>query len=492
MKTVWKICLFSLCVVLLLPLVSCGKKQKPVETQSSSQTDPVDTVSTTDANGYLLDDLPEKMNFGLEDIKTLAWLTGKDDFETDDYASGDLVQQAVYRRNNNVMDRLNITMSFEYTTHNTDGEYVKKVATNSMSGLKEYDLFGGYTRDIASCVMQGYVQDVGGLRYVNLEKPWWPSSLKDKSVIHGKIFFVSGDIAPTTITALGVVFFNKSIIQDYGLDDPYDLVESGEWTLDKMIELSKAVYVDDGANVGEKDDTDTFGYMSNALQSQQLYWGGGMQWIVVNENGEYELSKDFVGEKMETYLSKLNDLLHVSNSGRLSSSGVKQFGAGKVLFITNALSYARSNFSQNAQLIYGIVPSPKWNAEQKSYYAAVGNASTLYSVPSDVSNVDASDATLEAMASDSYRTVSPILCEVAYGVRYAPDSTFGKIFDMIRRSVVYEPGRIFNNVFDKQVMTPAAAYNNCVNQNNSNFITYYQPSVEAINRIIAQINEGIK
>lgn len=313
-----------LCALMLLFTVSCSQKEEPVETAQPAEStgEPVIEV-LYDENGYWKDDLPDDLNFQFEEVNVLAWETGKDDFDTDDIATANIIQTAVYQRNSAVERRLKVSFAFQYTSHNTTGDYVSKVTNNHYSGLKEYDLLGGYTRDIASCVMKGYTQNLGELTYVNLEQPWWPASLREKSMLNGKLYFVSGDIAHSNITSIGVVFFNKQIIEDQGLEDPYALVESGEWTLDKMFEIAKQVYIDNGEIPGEKDDTDTYGYVTNSLQSQQLYWGCGMCWVEVNDQGQYQLSEDFIGVKMEAYLSKLTNILFTENAGYLSDVGVK-------------------------------------------------------------------------------------------------------------------------------------------------------------------------
>ena len=41
-----------------------------------------------------------------------------------------------------------------------------------------------------------------------------------------------------------VLFFNKKLIEEYDLDDPYALVKSGEWTLDRLFSMSSEMLLD--------------------------------------------------------------------------------------------------------------------------------------------------------------------------------------------------------------------------------------------------------
>jgi hypothetical protein len=55
---------------------------------------------------------------------------------------------------------------------------------------------------------------------------------------------------------------------------------------------------------------------------------------------------------------------------------------------------------------------------------------------------------LEALASSSYRTVTPNLYEVAMKIRYTTDSTSQRMIDHIRDGVSFEIGRTFTHIFD--------------------------------------------
>lgn len=41
--------------------------------------------------------------------------------------------------------------------------------------------------------------------------------------------------------ATNAILFSKQLITDFGLEDPYKLVKSGKWTIDKMIEMGTGV-----------------------------------------------------------------------------------------------------------------------------------------------------------------------------------------------------------------------------------------------------------
>ncbi len=59
-----------------------------------------------------------------------------------------------------------------------------------------------------------------------------------------------------------------------------------------------------------------------------------------------------------------------------------------------------------------------------------------------------SGALLEAVASETYRSVVPEYCEVTLKVRYSPDDNVSRMFDIVKDNIVYDPGEIFNDLLD--------------------------------------------
>lgn len=63
-------------------------------------------------------------------------------------------------------------------------------------------------------------------------------------------------------------------------------------------------------------------------------------------------------------------------------------------------------------------------------------------------------AVLEAMGSEGYRQITPVLFEATMKTRYASDGKIANVYDTIRSSVTFDLGRIFysslgevNNIF---------------------------------------------
>ena len=87
--------------------------------------------------------------------------------------------------------------------------------------------------------MDGFFYDLNTLDHVHLDQPYYDqNSVRDLSIRH-KNYFVSGDLCLLSYTCTSAIAFNKDLIKEYDLENPYLLVENRLWTLDKMLEYMR-------------------------------------------------------------------------------------------------------------------------------------------------------------------------------------------------------------------------------------------------------------
>jgi hypothetical protein len=97
---------------------------------------------------------------------------------------------------------------------------------------------------------------------------------------------------------------------------------------------------------------------------------------------------------------------------------------------------------------FGIAPIPKYDSNQKDYSTTLNYKYSLYMISNGSDIPEVAAYALEALASSSYRTVTPNLYEVAMKIRYTTDTTSQRMIDHIRNGVSFEVGRTFTHVFD--------------------------------------------
>ena len=448
------VCVLLACLM-LLPLVACGKTEEPSATTTAPAGENTTTAGSdvvteatenTDINGYLKDDLDPSLNFQNEEFTLLYWSDREHEEFYAENQTGDLVNDAIYTRNQMVEERLG--MKFAYVTEKGNASYVnefaQKVNTSISAGDHAYDLVSAHSYTIGKCATQDLLYNLAEVAHINFEQPWWPDKLISQATINDKLFFVSGDISANVIYMMYVTFFNKDMLETYHLEDPYQLVADGKWTIDKQFEMCTGVYSDLNGN-GAKDIGDQYGQYTYTLHLDSFLWGSDI--VILDTTNETPVfSEDFMGEKTLGLQEKVQNFFNNTEDGYLLTENKtvhQYFGQGISLFWNDRCRQAITFAGQ--EVSYGIIPIPKYDEAQEDYATLLGNPFSLYGVPKDTQRPDMAGAVIECMASESYRTISPALYEVALKVKYSQDDVAAEMFDMAKSAVVFDLGRILSS-----------------------------------------------
>lgn len=491
MKQIHRISSALTAILLIASLNACGDTAK-----TPAVTTEVDTVTVTEAVEtepiYEPDDLPEDLDFGGITTHIFGWEGAANVEFFVEEEDGDIVNDAIFTRNRTVEERLNVALTYTLVpgAYDNRAAWVKQVTQSAMAGDGANDIVAGYSMSGATLANNRLLIDLMGLDHIDFEKPWWPESLIKEASCGGKLYFCSGDISTNMIYYLYSIYFNKTLAQNYDVENLYDLVREGKWTLDKMIEISSDLYSDLNGD-GKKDPADQFGYTTHSTWSDTFFFAGGLRTTTIGSDGLPVLSEEFGGEKAQDLLTKLIDMfaaneMYLGNDYEIVRN---QFLEGRALFLTTEVYYAK-NYLRDTQIEYGILPIPKYDEMQEDYYTVSSFPYTLYGIPVDAKDPSMSAAILECLASESYRTVSPALFEVALKVKYASDDDVSEMYDIIRGSNVFDIGRIFNDSMNGMTFS---LFRSALADGNKNWISTYEKNYKSLNqqfeKIIANLTE---
>lgn len=254
-----------------LTSAACGE-----ETVGADTTDSTSAEETT--VDPLADDLPD-VNYNNADV-TLLVRTERLYYLKADDETGDTLNDAVYKRNLAVEQRFGVKLNYHDVESNM-GLFTKAVESSVMAGDEGYDIIcPDYWWGLDT---SGYFLDLNNVDYLNFDKPWWNKAWNDNSSIGGKSFTSVGYFCLDLLRNTEVVYFNKTMIERYKLDDPYELVKDNKWTIDKVSEMGMAVAGDADGN-GVIDENDRFGLYANRHARTALYSSMGFT-RVSNNNG---------------------------------------------------------------------------------------------------------------------------------------------------------------------------------------------------------------
>lgn len=151
------------------------------------------------------------------------------------------------------------------------------------------------------------------------------------------------------------------------------------------------------------------------------------------------VSPTFNSAKTTKLLDDICSFVHGSDDGFYGTT----FEKGRTLFAIDR-SYFAMIHKEEMSFTYGIVPIPKYDELQEGYATCLGNPFTVYSIAKSGAIPDVAAATLECLASEGYRKVTPELFEAIMKHRYSEVPASARMFDLIRGSVIIDLGRIFD------------------------------------------------
>ena len=437
MKTFFKrgICLFVCLLMCFTVLISCKTKEEGknegVGTNAPEDGTAFSTVRRADYNEY--------------DFKIL-YFAGADGHEKDFDAktlTGEVLNDRVYKKNSVVKETYNINISIE--TQMSD-EFVTTVRSNVMSGESPYDVCG-VSRNTMSLCTEGLFLDLTTLEDIDTTKEWWDQEWVNTMSIHGSLFSLVGDFSIGALQSLSCLCFNKNLFDDRKLEYPYELVENGEWTYGKLLEYVKDATVD--LDEDEKYTFDDFygltGWATEA--SYSLFYGSGIKFVDKDNQEALEIKYDT--EMLVSVYEAVYRIWSVEKNYRHSGGSSEHsypwdiFKDDRSLFLDTTLLKI-GLFLGDMESDYGIVPIPKFDAEQKNYSSYSAYIIPMTCVPINVSDPQRAGNIVEALCTASYDFVTPDIFEIVTKLQNAKDPDSAAMIDIIIRTKMFDPAHWYD------------------------------------------------
>lgn len=473
-------------IVMILFISGCSDSSDNVnlgENQLDQSTEQEETESL-----YEKDSLPDNLNFNGAKVKVFWW-EELEEFKNE--FDGDIVNDSLYMRDRNVEDRLNviienIPMSYTWTTRDL---YIDSIRATVLSDDNSKDIVSGQYATMPSLVPEGYLMNLTKLPYLDFIKPWWVQGLIEETTIDGKLYLVSGSYTMQAVKGVYSIYFNKVLHDNLGLDDMYTLVHEDKWTFEKMLEMINDTYIDLNGN-GTADMEDQYGFVANSGNAVTPFIQGfDLKITTMNSKGYPEMSMGT--DKWINAVELMCDLFHVNPNAKMGTD--QDAGDFDNMYMNNQILFYPSTFSfanklKDMENDFGIIPMPKWNETQDNYYTAIGESNSLFGIVSNCKAPETVAATMEALYSESYRTVMPALYETALKVKYSRDDETALMFDIIREGIVFNFGSIYT--FDMEQLN--TRFKGVIAQNNKNWSStvagFEKSAVEKINIYIENVN----
>ncbi len=471
MKTTLRSFSALLAALLMFTFTSCGETENP----DTPATDSPETQETTPAETEPAYPELEVRSLDGRAINILIRSEWSYEFMVDEQ-TGDTVSDAIFTRNRKVEDDYNCKLNFiDFAGNWANHDAFTNVIHNSvLASDGEYDFIAGYQAVLTTNIMNGDLMNLYDVDHLTLDAPWWLQEGVEAISYNGKCFEVGGDIAVSVLKGIQCMYFNKRVAAEFSAPNFYELVENGEWTHAKMLEVTKDVYRDLDAD-GTKSQGDMFGY-------------GAYKYALRNYIVTYDTPtiKDGVcvwnTEHTVDVLEKLVDQYNSSDVFvfKTWADAEQSFSNGNLLLTADSLGTAETLRAMEDD--FGIIPYPKYDEKQDKYMTTTSNEVSMMCVPITAPDVEISGLILEAMCRASTDTVAAGFYDVALQGKYARDEKSLEMIELIRSSVTFDLGWIASMATD----VSGARYETMVTEGDKGFATWYASAEESINSKIAE------
>ena len=417
-------------------LIACGSDTGDPAVTTSADTAAVTEAVTEAGIEYVADSLPDNLDYNGRQF-TMYVASFKEFFEGPEESTGDIVDDAVIDRNRAVEERLNIKLEY-FFDENAQWDTIAGILSKLiMAGDTTYDLYTGQQYGITTLLANGGFVNVYDLEHLDFSKPWWNNRYMDELAIgHDTRFFLVGDFFISAFLNTHVVYFNKTMYGNLH-DDPnelYNLVIDGKWTLDKMAQAAKDAYVDLNNN-GQTDIEDQLGYVTYkpAASVDPFMYLSDIEFTPRDNEGY--LTVNLLDERCVDLTTKIVEYFHQPGSLYETESGAANasFVNGKAQFLgINSISAAKA--FRNMEDDFSFLPYPKLTEDQEHYNCVVADIVGPGAVPGTSLNLDMVGAVIEALSSETYRTVLPTYYETALKIKYSRDDQTSQIVDIIHNA----------------------------------------------------------
>lgn len=419
-------------LTMLMPLASCKKENdKPTETK-----EPLD-LDTSDGYDYgSLDCGKESFAFLQCDenrwgMQTALVPTAEDIAEE--------VPSAVYARNTTLESLYNVIFKCINQDIYETAEYVRRQCMGNVEGVDVAFVTG---KHVSSLISESIVNDISEYQDIQIYEPWWGQKIREESQFGGSsvLYYAQSDISLTAFDLTWCVVADLDRIANNNMDNPYTMVDNNEWTLEKMMSMAQDGMTpnNDGSFNYNEDTTCVFGLITYNNFSLALLNGSECFLTQKNDLGmpSFTGTSERFGDVVERVATAFNTAGLMQHANDEGFHYEQIFAARRALFA--GIEVKATQKFRSTEMHYGIVPVPKYNTDQATYYSNVNYEAPLLVIPRTDATKNRTGRILDTMAYLSYKDLLPVYytSNLSYKAIGTPEGA--KMLDIIRDTRCFE------------------------------------------------------
>ena len=382
--------------------------------------------------------------------------------------AGSVINDAIFDRNSAVEERYDIIINAIPTPNTSfDTDFLQPIRNSIQAGDDDYQLAAGYEYRLASNSAYGDFLNWYQIPYVELTADWWDGNFAEAATYNGSTYIMTGSLSLSHMYTSSCVFFNQDMINarlEGGSAEIYQKVWDGTWTIDAFYEYVQQFTTDNGDDVWNE--LDTYGYATNVNNPiDSFIFCSEIALSQKNADGSIKLLAP--SEQLINLTNKLHNIVNMSGHTYIQEYGnaagidhhIGMISLGRAAFTTSYLKMAAT--LRDTEIMYGILPYPKWDEAQTQYHSITMDSSTAFAVPRVVEDPEFVGAILESLAYYSHVYVRDALYESVLKYRDAKDVDSSKCVDLILENPLYDLAYVYAFEWGDQ-QGPSALLRTCI------------------------------
>lgn len=407
-----------LCISMILPVLSCaetGSAEDSTQPAATVQTLPSeDTVPEETEYQYPFLDISyeneEFVIFNSEQKYYMIMNVLADD------VTGEPVNDAKYNAMLKVEEKYQIDLTEYYCGWDNQLTEIQNVCA---TGEDLYDVAYLRSTHVGSMFTSSYLYNLYDVQNLNIDMPWWNQQMKEDATLLGNhIYYLSSDAHLMAFEGTWGIYFNKTLAADMGIASPYEDVYNNTWTLPRLTELAKQGATLRGDQSWEFDANGSclygmasFKNLINALMvgCNEHYCekdtDGKPYFSMANSTTVYDVT-----ETIAALTGSTADGTYISANSTGKHYIADIFAQNRSVFMGGELKAGAAEL-QDLTNPYGILPIPKYNADQETYLSNILWSTLLFTIPTSCATPERSAAVMDALSFYSWRDVLPVYYE---------------------------------------------------------------------------------
>jgi hypothetical protein len=364
--------------------------------------------------------------------------------------TGEGINDAVYIRNLMAEERFGIRI--KEIKENAQGTISSKANKSIQAGSDDYDLILLNAAEAMNLAKKQLLTDYCGIPYINLSNSYWDKDIKRDLSVGGRCYLMVGDFSMMHYGLNIAMFFNKKLLNDLGLESPYNIINRGNWTYDKFFEMASGSSSDLNGD-GKFDKDDRYGYLSiTHIWSPSFLASAGQQTVLKDANDMHYFGMD--NEKFISVYQKMTSMMHTGNmlfdaddAGDHRLQDV-MFPGNQALFWSEVVHWA--TILRNMDSDFGIIIHPKFDENQTGYWNYVGSPPVMC-VPATAADFERTGMILEALCYESTDTVIKAYYDVLLKTKISRDDESEGMLDIMFNNKFYN---IADTYYQSEIHSP--------------------------------------